>query len=181
MSKNGFILGSRKLIAIVLIINLVTIAAGQEIQSQAEDSVSEDSSSTVLSPVETDRGVGLPKNIESGAGDNPKNEPIYRQPSIGNRGVSAVSKTYSQPIDTIAKRKLLPPPIIPPDTADNSQTDSLVAKPYRVGKTEKRILLITGAILVTGGLVLLLAKSIGKEDKTTEDTGIPEPPRPPMY
>jgi len=50
-----------------------------------------------------------------------------------------------------------------------------------MGKVEKRILLITGAILATGGLVLLLVKSLDKGEKATEDVGFPDPPPPPEY
>lgn len=188
MYKNCLIMEIRKLIAIVLIINLVTIAAGQEINLQAVDTVSDTSSSTELSPLDTSSGdnsidpdseMGLSNGIDSGVDDTLRKELYYRHSSMGDRGVSAVSNMHAS--DTTVKRKLLPPPVILPDTEDDSQTDSSVVQSYRVGKTEKRILLITGAILVTGGLVLLLAKSIGNKEKTTEDTGFPEPPRPPQY
>lgn len=189
MCKNCLIMEIRKLIAIVLIINLVTIAAGQEINLQAVDTVSDTSSSTELSPfgtslsddssIDPDSGTGLSNGIESAVDDTLRKELYYRHSSMGGRGVPAVSNMHSS--DTTVKRKLLPPPVILPETADDSQTDSSVVQSYRMGKTEKRILLITGAILVTGGLVLLLAKTIGNKEKTTEDTGFPEPPRPPQY
>ncbi len=191
MLKNCLIIEIRKFIAILLIINLITVAAGQDIDLQAVDTVSETSSSEELFPLDTsqsgnssvipDSGIGLSEDTESETTDNLKNEQNYRQPSIGDSRVPAISNTLSQPFDTIVKRRLLPPPVVPPDTADNSQIDSSAAQAYKMGKTEKKILLITGAILVTGGIVLWLVKSIGKGEETTVDAGFPDPPRPPEY
>jgi hypothetical protein len=184
----------RKFIAIFLIINLITIAAGQEINLQTVDALdtldiaSEASSKEELSPIDTlhnidssvvpDSGKNLPKDIKSETDDRLGGEQFFLQASMGDRGVSVTSNTYIQSSDT---RKLLPSPEFQPDTADNSQTDSSLAPTYKMGKTEKRILLITGAVLVAGGLVFLLVKSIGKGEKATENAGFPEPPRPPEY
>ena len=191
MWKNCLMMEIRKLIAFVLILNLVTAAFGQEINSQNMDTVSEASFSEELSPVDTshignssvdpDSGMGLSKDTELGTDDNRKNEQNYRQPSIEGRGVPVASDAHSRASGTIVERKLLPPPLILPDTSDNSQADSSVTEPYKMGKTEKRILLITGAILVTGGLVYLLAKLSGKEESAEVDVGFPDPPPLPAY
>lgn len=189
MWKNSLIMGLRKLIAIVLIINLITVAVGQEINMQPVETVSETGPSMELSPVDKisdasvdpDSGMGLSKNIESVTGDNQRNGQLYRLPAIGDRGAPATSISHTQSSESVVKRKLLPPPEILPDTADNLQKELSVEEPYRIGKIEKRILLITGAILVTGGLVFLLVKLKGKGENTTEDAGFPEPPRPPEY
>ncbi|NLL14583.1 MAG: hypothetical protein GX267_14355 [Fibrobacter sp.] len=191
MQKNYITIEIKKFLVIVLIINLVTVTVGQEINLQDTDAGSEVNSSEELSQEDTsqsgnflvdpDSEMGSLIDKESRTDDNRKYEQNYRQPSIGDRGVSAISGANSQLIDTIAKRKLLPPPVVLPDTTDNSQIDSSVVQPYKMGKVEKRILLITGAILATGGLVLLLVKSLDKGEKATEDVGFPDPPPPPEY
>lgn len=191
MQKNYITIEIKKFLVIVLIINLVTVTVGQEINLQDTDAGSEVNSSEELSQednsqsgnflVDPDSEMGSLIDKESRTDDNRKYEQNYRQPSIGDRGVSAISGANSQLIDTIAKRKLLPPPVVLPDTTDNSQIDSSVVQPYKMGKVEKRILLITGAILATGGLVLLLVKSLDKGEKATEDVGFPDPPPPPEY
>ncbi len=191
MQKNYITIEIKKFLVIVLIINLVTVTVGQEINLQDTDAGSEVNSSEELSQEDTsqsgnflvdpDSEMGSLIDKESRTDDNRKYEQNYRQPSIGDRGVSAISGANSQLIDTIAKRKLLPPPLVLPDTTDNSQIDSSVVQPYKMGKVEKRILLITGAILATGGLVLLLVKSLDKGEKATEDVGFPDPPPPPEY
>ena len=191
MQKNYITIEIKKILVIVLIINLVTVTVGQEINLQDTDAGSEVNSSEELSQEDTsqsgnflvdpDSEMGSLIDKESRTDDNRKYEQNYRQPSIGDRGVSAISGANSQLIDTIAKRKLLPPPVVLPDTTDNSQIDSSVVQPYKMGKVEKRILLITGAILATGGLVLLLVKSLDKGEKATEDVGFPDPPPPPEY
>jgi hypothetical protein len=191
LQKNYITIEIKKFLVIVLIINLVTVTVGQEINLQDTDAGSEVNSSEELSQEDTsqsgnflvdpDSEMGSLIDKESRTDDNRKYEQNYRQPSIGDRGVSAISGANSQLIDTIAKRKLLPPPVVLPDTTDNSQIDSSVVQPYKMGKVEKRILLITGAILATGGLVLLLVKSLDKGEKATEDVGFPDPPPPPEY
>ena len=113
MQKNYITIEIKKFLVIVLIINLVTVTVGQEINLQDTDAGSEVNSSEELSQEDTsqsgnflvdpDSEMGSLIDKESRTDDNRKYEQNYRQPSIGDRGVSAISGANSQLIDTIAK------------------------------------------------------------------------------
>lgn len=185
--------GIRKIVTTFLIFNLIFTAIGQMNDVLPSDTAADNSASaTTGDNVSADtwtidkadtvftKEENVSTRSEIKKTDYYNDDREYKQPSIQNRGV-ATSPNYS---GMNAQRKFLPSPV---DTSSVAVPlgpvfDTTQNKQYRMGRTEKRILLVTGAVLVTGGLALILAKSFGKDDKKSEDgAGFPEPPRPPEY
>ncbi len=178
----------RKIIAIVLIISLITVAASQTAtEFQTVDSVQNTSFPEEFAAEENVSSDTVhTDNLDASSVRGNSNEFIenryYRQPAIQNRGIPVTQSNPAQSEDKAVQRKLLPAPVITSDTSATPETDSSWEQTsYKMGKTEKKILLVTGAVLLTGALAIILTKALAKKENPIEKVEFPEPPRTPEY
>lgn len=170
-----------KTIATILIISITSNAIGQIIlDKETSDTVSV-SDKTVGSDAATSFTTeAISDRTEEVKQEKLQNTDSYRgmNTSAQNRGVSSSEMGASSG----NQRKLLPPPMMPAIPVDSlAVSDTVQGEKYKLGKTEKRILLITCASLVAGTLAIVLAKMITKSENQQEKESIPEPPPVPEF
>lgn len=107
---------------------------------------------------------------------------MYNRFQQQNRGLpsSVKSVPVNESMVSQSGRKMLLPPVI--DSVKTLKADSSITenRKDRVGKKEKKTLLITGAAAIVAGLAVVIVKISGK-DKKESNQEIPEPPLPPEF
>lgn len=161
--------GIFRLISVVLIFSIISNVTGQTDSTLCEDE-------------ETIQGESPEKEYFWGG--------YYNQTQMRGRGVSVPTSSGTdrpENQNSSNQRKLLPAPVII-DTTGNEDNAKIVSvdaenKVYKFSDKQKRILLLSGAVLLTGGLVAVVIKLAGKggDDSAGKVEVIPGPPPLPQF